>query len=88
MKSIVLNGGWKLSKKLLMGNEAIALGALKAGMGFYAGYPITPASEIMHYLAKVKEIEFVHCEDEIAAINMIVGASLSGCKVMKAPTII
>jgi len=67
-----------------MGNEAIALGALKAGMGFYAGYPITPASEIMHYLAKVKEIEFVHCEDEIASINMCIGGALSGMKVMTA----
>ena len=73
----------KLSE-LLMGNEAVALGALRAGMKFYAGYPITPASEIMQFLAKVKEIEFVHCEDEIASINMIVGASLSGCKTMTA----
>jgi 2-oxoglutarate/2-oxoacid ferredoxin oxidoreductase subunit alpha len=67
-----------------MGNEAVALGALKAGMTFYAGYPITPASEIMHFLAKVKDLEFVHCEDEIASINMIFGASLAGCKTMTA----
>jgi 2-oxoglutarate/2-oxoacid ferredoxin oxidoreductase subunit alpha len=72
------------SMKLLMGNEAVALGALKAGMGFYSGYPITPASEIMHFLAKVKDLSFVHCEDEIAAINMIIGASLAGRKTMTA----
>lgn len=71
-------------KKLIMGNDAVAIGALKAGLGLFAGYPITPASEIMHYLAKEKDIEFVHCEDEIASINMIIGASLSGKKVMTA----
>ena len=73
-----------MSKKLLMGNEAIALGGLKAGMTFYSGYPITPASEVMHFLAKVKDFKFVHCEDEIASINMIIGASLVGDKVMTA----
>lgn len=67
-----------------MGNEAVAIGAMKAGMDFYSGYPITPASEIMHYLAKVKDFNFVHCEDEIAAINMCIGASLTGRKVMTA----
>ena len=68
-------------KKLIMGNEAIALGALKAGMSFFAAYPITPASEIMHFLAeKEKEIEFVHAEDEIASVNMAIGASLAGRK--------
>ncbi len=64
-----------------MGNHAVALGALNAGMTFYAGYPITPASEIMHFLAG-KGIEFVHTEDEIAAANMIVGSSLAGRKSM------
>ncbi len=83
VRNTVQKEGLKLNE-LLMGNEAVALGALRAGMKFYAGYPITPASEIMQFLAKVKEIYFVHCEDEIAAINMIVGASLSGCKTMTA----
>ncbi len=69
-------------KKLLLGNEAIAEGAMKAGMGFYAAYPITPASEIMHHLAKVKDLKFVHAEDEIAAIHMVIGGSLAGKKVM------
>lgn len=70
-------------KQLIQGNEAIAKAALKAGLGFYSGYPITPASEIMHYLAK-EDIVFMHVEDEIAAINMAIGASLAGKKSMTA----
>lgn len=70
-------------KRLVMGNEAVALGALEAGMGFFAAYPITPASEIMHYLAdKGKNIVFMHAEDEIAALHMVIGASLAGKKSM------
>ncbi len=69
-------------KKLLQGNEAVAEAALKAGMKFFAAYPITPASEIMHCLAAKKEIVFVHAEDEIAAINMAIGASIAGSKAM------
>ena len=66
-----------------MGNEAVALGSLKAGMSFFAAYPITPASEIMHFLAKKEdEIEFVHAEDEIASIHLVIGASLAGRKVL------
>jgi 2-oxoglutarate ferredoxin oxidoreductase subunit alpha len=66
-----------------MGNEAVAMGALKAGMTFFAAYPITPASEIMHVLAeKEKEIAFVHAEDEIASIHLAIGASLAGCKAL------
>jgi 2-oxoglutarate ferredoxin oxidoreductase subunit alpha len=70
-------------KTLVMGNEAVACGALRAGLSFYAAYPITPASEIMHFLAeKEKEIAFVHAEDEIASIHMAIGASLAGRKAM------
>ncbi len=66
-----------------MGNDAVAMGALRAGMTFYAAYPITPASEIMHFLAnKEREIAFVHAEDEIASIHMAIGASLAGRKAM------
>ena len=57
---------------MIEGNEAIAQGALKAGIGFYAGYPITPASEIMHELSK-SGIAFVNAEDEIASVSMIIG---------------
>ena len=70
-------------KKLIIGAEAVALGALKAGMDFFAAYPITPASEIMHVLAeKEEEIVFIHSEDEIASIHLAIGASLSGRKVL------
>ena len=67
-----------------MGNEAVAKAAMKVGLGFYAGYPITPASEVMHFLAKEKTLPFVNAEDEIASINMCVGASLAGKKVLTA----
>ncbi|MBW3018103.1 2-oxoacid:acceptor oxidoreductase subunit alpha [Candidatus Woesearchaeota archaeon] len=73
-----------MAKQLLQGNEAICLGGLKAGMKFFAGYPITPASEIMHFLSKQQDFNSVHAEDEIAAINMIIGASLGGAKSMTA----
>ncbi len=70
-------------KQLVFGNEAVALGALRAGMTFFAAYPITPASEIMHVLAEREgEIAFVHAEDEIASIHMALGASLAGRKSM------
>jgi 2-oxoglutarate ferredoxin oxidoreductase subunit alpha len=70
-------------KRLVLGNEAIALGAMQAGLNFFAAYPITPASEIMHFLAeKESKIGFVHAEDEIAAIHMTIGASLAGCKTL------
>lgn len=72
-----------MPKKMIEGNEAIAQGALKAGIGFYAGYPITPASEIMHELSK-SGIAFVNAEDEIASVSMIIGASLAGKKSMTA----
>src|SRR3989338_1768428 len=70
-------------KQLITGNRAIVLGALKAGLGFYAGYPITPASEIMHDLSD-ENITFIHAEDEIASINMILGGSMAGKKTMTA----
>jgi len=73
--------------RLLQGNEAIALGAIKAGLGFYSSYPITPASEILHYIANNKKkhkIDFIQPEDELAAINQIIGASLAGKKSMTA----
>ncbi|MDD4878278.1 MAG: thiamine pyrophosphate-binding protein [Candidatus Nanoarchaeia archaeon] len=72
-----------MAKTIAEGNEAIVKGALKAGLGFYAGYPITPASEIMHELSK-SDIAFVNAEDEIASVSMIIGASLAGKKSMTA----
>ncbi|MBW3015406.1 2-oxoacid:acceptor oxidoreductase subunit alpha [Candidatus Woesearchaeota archaeon] len=68
-------------KRLLQGNQAIVEAAIKVGCSFFAAYPITPASEIMHFMAK-KDIAFIHAEDEIASVNMAIGASLAGSKSM------
>jgi len=72
---------------VLSGNEAIGLGALVAGCTHYFGYPITPASDIMEFLAielpKVGGI-MMQVEDEIAALGMALGASYTGKKVMTA----
>ncbi|GJQ60513.1 MAG: 2-oxoacid:acceptor oxidoreductase subunit alpha [Candidatus Scalindua sp. AMX11] len=73
-----------MTKILLQGNQAIARAAVKAGLGFYAGYPITPASEILHELVSEKSVKLMQMEDEIASINAIIGASLAGAKSMTA----
>jgi 2-oxoglutarate ferredoxin oxidoreductase subunit alpha len=72
---------------VLSGNQAIALGALVAGCRRYAGYPITPATDIMEFLAdELPKVggAVVQAEDEIAAIGMVVGASYAGQKSMTA----
>ena len=73
-------------KKILMsGNEAIAEGALQAGCTFYAGYPITPQNEIIAYFAKAlpeRSGVFIQAESELAAINMVFGASSAGVRAM------
>ena len=72
---------------LLQGNEAIVEGALAAGCRFYAGYPITPASEIAEILSiRLPEIggTFIQMEDEIASLGAVIGASLAGKKSMTA----
>jgi len=69
------------------GNEAAAEGAIAAGCRFYAGYPITPSSEIMERMAfRLKEVKgvFIQMEDEIASISAIIGASWAGAKAMTA----
>jgi len=69
------------------GNEAAAEGAMAAGCRYYAGYPITPSSEIMERMAqRLKEVDgvFMQMEDEIASICSVVGASWSGSKAMTA----
>ena len=74
-------------RMLLNGNEAISLGAIAAGCKFMAAYPITPASSIMEYMAaKSKDLDLVmiHAEDEIAAINMVIGAAYAGVRAMTA----
>jgi 2-oxoglutarate ferredoxin oxidoreductase subunit alpha len=72
---------------VLSGNHAVALGALVAGCRRYAGYPITPATDIMEFLAE--ELPrlggaVIQAEDEIAAIGMVLGASYAGQKAMTA----
>jgi 2-oxoglutarate ferredoxin oxidoreductase subunit alpha len=72
---------------LLNGNEAIALGAMTAGCKFMAAYPMTPASTIMEYIAdkgRKFNIVVVQPEDEIAAMNMAVGAGFAGVRSMTA----
>lgn len=71
----------------MMGNDAIGLGALTAGCRVMAAYPITPASDIMEYLIKkMPKVGgvVVQTEDEIAAINMIIGAAYGGARAMTA----
>jgi len=74
-------------RMLLTGNEAISLGAIAAGCKFMAAYPMTPASSIMEYMAaksKGLDLVMVHAEDEIAAINMSIGAAYAGVRAMTA----
>ena len=74
-------------KKFMQGNEACVEGALYAGCRFYAGYPITPSTEVMEILGtKLPKIggRFIQMEDEIASICAITGAALGGQKTMTA----
>ena len=74
-------------RMLLTGNEAIALGAIAAGCTFMAAYPMTPATSIMEYMASKSDelgLVVVQPEDEIAAINMIIGAAFAGARAMTA----
>ncbi len=72
---------------LLQGNQAVVEGAIAAGVKFFGGYPITPSTEIAEQLAeRLPEVggKFMQMEDEIAGIGAIVGAALTGKKVMTA----
>ena len=92
--------GWKLSKmalalapgqkderQLLLGNEAVAAGAIVAGCRFYAGYPITPASEILEFMAE-KLPSFggavIQADSEMAAAHHVIGAGVAGARAMTA----
>ena len=77
----------KNAVKLISGNQACALGAIAAGCRFFAGYPITPSSEIAERRARrLPEVGgvFVQMEDEIASIAAVIGASMGGVKAMTA----
>jgi 2-oxoglutarate ferredoxin oxidoreductase subunit alpha len=73
------------AKLLVQGNDAIGCGAIAAGCRFYAAYPMTPSTGIMNYIA-ARERKFAiiveQAEDEIAAINMVLGASFGGVRAM------
>ena len=74
-----------MAKELLKGNEAIAEAAIRAGLEAYFGYPITPQTELLEYMAKrMPELgrAFVQAESEVAAINMVYGAACAGKRVM------
>ena len=73
--------------RFVQGNEACVEGALYAGVSFYAGYPITPSTEIAELLSErlpARGGKFIQMEDEIASMCAIIGASLTGRKVMTA----
>jgi 2-oxoglutarate ferredoxin oxidoreductase subunit alpha len=75
------------SRLLMSGNEAVAIGAIHAGCSFFAGYPITPSSEILHFLSEwLPKIggTCLQTEDELSAIGAVIGASFAGSKAMTA----
>lgn len=87
--------GYKLRKTgssdkkriLVTGNDAIGLGALSAGCRFYAAYPMTPATPLLHFLAPLEreyKMIVIQTENEIAAVNMVAGASYAGVRSMTA----
>lgn len=79
--------GTKRLRRLIQGNEAVVEGALAAGCNFFAGYPITPASEIAELFAeKMPKVGgmFIQMEDEISSLGAVLGASLAGAKAMTA----
>jgi 2-oxoglutarate/2-oxoacid ferredoxin oxidoreductase subunit alpha len=70
---------------VVSGNQATALGAIAAGCNFFSGYPITPASDVMEFLAAVLPSvggPMIQAEDEISAINMVIGAGYAGKRAM------
>ncbi|RQD56275.1 MAG: 2-oxoacid:acceptor oxidoreductase subunit alpha [Desulfonatronovibrio sp. MSAO_Bac4] len=78
----------KQTEIFALGNEAVVEGALLAGCNFYAGYPITPSTEIAEEMARrlprIEEGVFIQMEDEIASLGTVIGASLAGRKAMTA----
>ena len=76
----------KNAKRILItGNEACGEGAVQAGCRFYAGYPITPQNELTAYMSKRMEDKggvFIQAESELAAVNMVFGASVAGERAM------
>lgn len=76
-----------MTTKLMQGNEAVSWGALAAGCRFYAGYPITPSTEIAEMLSReLPKLggKFIQMEDEIGSLAAVIGASVGGLKSMTA----
>ena len=76
---------WLMAKQMIMGNQAIALGALKAGVNLVAGYPGTPSSEIIEFISKYKEKTGTYVEwsvNEKAAAEVAAGASYAGSRTL------
>ena len=74
-----------MEKKFMKGNEALAEAAVRAGVRFFAGYPITPQNEVPEYLSRrLPEVGgvFIQGESEIASINMVYGAASTGVRAM------
>ncbi|HOT24342.1 MAG TPA: 2-oxoacid:acceptor oxidoreductase subunit alpha [Thermoleophilia bacterium] len=74
-------------RRLIQGNEAVAEGAIAAGARFFAGYPITPSTEIAETLSRrMPEVggSFLQMEDEIASMGAVIGSSLAGVKALTA----
>ena len=72
---------------IMMGNDAIGYGALAAGCRFMAGYPITPATDVLEFMAKFLPRYggvAIQAEDELSAINMVIGAAFAGARSMTA----
>jgi len=87
MPSRIVNSPFSEGMHYFSGNEAAAEGALAAGCLFYAGYPITPSSELMERMAvRLKNVGgvFIQMEDEIASISAVIGAAWAGAKAMTA----
>ncbi len=75
------------SRLVMTGNDSIALGAIQAGCSFYSAYPMSPSTGIMNYLAhSARDFGIIveQAEDEIAAVNMAIGASFAGARSMTA----
>jgi 2-oxoglutarate/2-oxoacid ferredoxin oxidoreductase subunit alpha len=74
-----------MKQVLMKGNEALAEAAIRAGSRFYSGYPITPQTEILEYMSwRMEEVggDFIQTESELSGINMILGASAAGARVI------
>lgn len=80
-----MEGSEQKNNILISGNQAIGLGALAGGLSFYSAYPMTPSTSIMTFLSKRQReagIIVEQAEDEIASINMAIGASYAGVRAM------